>query len=116
MPNNLTDAEIKKALECCIKSSHFGECFENECPLVSEKGCKVGRETLYPYALDLINRQEEEIKHLDIESDILKADVENLNRICDEVNAENESLKAEVEKLKTLNSILEAEVYRKALL
>ena len=62
----LTDNEIVKALECCIKSSHFGECFENECPMASEKGCKVGKETLYPYALDLINRQKEEIELLNM--------------------------------------------------
>ena len=60
----LTDNEIKKALECCIKSRHFGECFENKCPLISEDGCKVGKETLYPYALDLINRQKAEIERL----------------------------------------------------
>lgn len=60
----LTDEEIKKALECCIKSSHFGECFENQCPLVSEEGCKVGEETLYPYTLDLINHLQEENERL----------------------------------------------------
>ena len=60
----LTDNEIKKALECCIKSIHFGECFENQCPLVSEEGCKVGEETLYPYLLDLINRLQEENERL----------------------------------------------------
>jgi hypothetical protein len=60
----MTDNEIVKALECCIKSSHFLECFENECPCISEQGCKVGKETLYPYALDLINRQKAEIERL----------------------------------------------------
>lgn len=60
-----TDDEIITALECCVKSNHFGECFENKCPLVSEKGCKVGKETLYPYALSLINRQKSEIERLD---------------------------------------------------
>lgn len=88
MPNKLTDAEVKKALECCIKSSHFGECFENECPLVSEKGCKVGKEqTLYPYALDLINRYEEKNSNLSsdlssLQNDLTsaKAEVERLSR------------------------------------
>lgn len=60
----MTDNEIIKALECCSKSSHFGECFKNQCPLVSENGCKVGKETLYPYLLDIINRQKEEIEEL----------------------------------------------------
>ena len=54
--------DIIKSLECCIKSSHLGECFENKCPLVSEKGCKVGKETLYPYALELIKNQQAFIK------------------------------------------------------
>ena len=64
--NKLTDNEIIKALECCIKSSHFGECFDNKCPLVSEKGCEVGKETLYPYVLDLINRLQAENERLTI--------------------------------------------------
>ena len=59
-----TDEQIKKALECCVKSTHFGECFENKCPMVSEDGCAVGKETLYPYVFDLINRQEAEIERL----------------------------------------------------
>ena len=62
------DEEVIKALECCVKSSHFGECFDNKCPLVSEHGCKVGKETLYPYALDLINRQIAEIESLEAEN------------------------------------------------
>lgn len=60
--SKMTDEQIKKALECCIESSNFGECFENKCPFVSENGCKVGKETLYPYVLDLINRQQSEIE------------------------------------------------------
>ena len=65
----MTDNEIIKALECCIKSSHFGECFENKCPLVSEQGCKVGKETLYPYTLDLINRLQKEVEWLEAENE-----------------------------------------------
>jgi hypothetical protein len=64
----MTDAEIKKALECCIKSHHFADCFKNKCPCVSEDGCAVGKETLYPYALDLINRQQAEIERLQKEN------------------------------------------------
>ena len=80
MPNKLTDSEIVKALECCIKSSHFGECFENECPLVSKEGCKVGKETLYPYVLDLINRKDQE-------NDSLKAEVERLKETTKNMSA-----------------------------
>jgi hypothetical protein len=74
----MIDNEIIKALECCIKSSHFGECFENKCPLVSEKGCMVGKETLYPYALDLIKRQKAEIERLKGWQDLLKAEKHSL--------------------------------------
>ena len=62
----MNDKDITKALECCIKSNHLGDCFWNGCPLVSEHGCKVGKETLYPYAIDLIKRQQAEIEILKI--------------------------------------------------
>jgi hypothetical protein len=82
MPDKLTDAEIKKALECCSKDdcdncpNTFGNCYSN----------------LAGYALDLINRQEAENEKN-----------ENIIRIADKtiatLNAENENLKAEVERL-----------------
>ena len=80
MPDKLTDSEIVKALECCIKSSHFGECFENKCPLASENGCKVGKETLYPYAFDLINRQKAENLKLNTELAIKELEYSMLER------------------------------------
>ncbi len=95
MPNTdkkLTDSEIVKALECCIKSSHFGECFDNKCPLVSEKGCKVGKETLYPYALDLINR---------LQTRVEKA--EKVEHFADKIIA---TLQAENERLSQFGGIL----------
>ena len=87
-----TDNEIVKALECCIKSSHFGECFDNKCPLVSEKGCEVGKETLYPYALDLINR-------LQAENERLKKEVK-------------EHIKKSVAKRKYDKALIKAEAYK----
>ena len=95
--NKLTDKEIVKALECCIKSSHFGECFDNKCPLVSEKGCEVGKETLYPYALDLINRLQAEVNRLDNESDALLADIDFRDKEINELQEENEMLKKDNE-------------------
>ena len=80
---NYTDEQIKKALECCVKSTHFGECFENKCPMVSEDGCAVGKETLYPYALDLINRQEAEIENLKTENQILSQKRMNIFEKCE---------------------------------
>jgi hypothetical protein len=61
----MIDNDIIKALECCIKSSHFGECFENKCPMVSEEGCSGWTDDkLLKDALDLINRQKAEIERL----------------------------------------------------
>ena len=51
----MTDAEIKKALECCSKH----RCFE--CPSCGESLCM---KTLTKSALDLINRQQAEITSL----------------------------------------------------
>ena len=76
----MTDSEIVKALECCIKSSHFGECFDNKCPLVSEQGCKVGKETLYPYALDLINRLQAKVNRLESKNSELEYDLSLLRQ------------------------------------
>lgn len=104
MPNKLTDTEIKKALECCGKNILCIHCPLHE---MQQKEGLVCEDRLKLYALDLIKCQEAEIRHLDQESDILRADVENLNRIYDEVNAENESLKAEVERLKANEEMAE---------
>ena len=91
MPNKkLTDAEVKKAVECCSEPY----CNDNQCPLhkntINTKDCITQLST---NALDLINRLEGENKKN-----------ENIIRIADKtiatLQAENESLKAEVERLK----------------
>lgn len=52
----MTDNEIIKALECCLKTGHCTGCpFRSKC----DKD-----EDLFNYALDLINRQQETIKTL----------------------------------------------------
>lgn len=62
----MTDNEIIKALECCIKSANIGECLTLKCPLLGDYGCAISgdEEKLYEYALDLINRQKAEIERL----------------------------------------------------
>ena len=61
----MTDNEIIKALECC--NGWDGRCLN--CPLNREgTNCK---EKLNSYALDLVNRQKEEIDRLNIESETL---------------------------------------------
>lgn len=54
----LTDEQVIKALECCIKSANMGECLTLKCPLLGDYGCAISgdEEKLYEYALDLINR------------------------------------------------------------
>ena len=87
MPDKLTDAEVKKALECCSTYHDVRSC--KNCPLDG----KCEPNLLEQYALDLINRREGENKKN-----------ENIIRIADKtiatLDAENESLKAEVERLK----------------
>ena len=64
MPNNLTDAEIKKALECCAKNASC-----TDCPLRETKS------NCGDYFLDLFNRQEQE-------NESLKAEVERWRNEC----------------------------------
>lgn len=62
----MTDAEIKKALECCATDT----CFTNSCPFEDESdGFDISKCTssLSRIALDLINRQQAEIERLTLE-------------------------------------------------
>lgn len=63
MPDKLTDAEVKKALECCVGDNDGKNCFD--CPLWEIDDCQ---EQLLLDALDLINR-------LQAENERLKSDV-----------------------------------------
>ena len=90
MPNKLTDAEVKKALECCSEPY----CNDNQCPLhkntINTKDCITQLST---NALDLINRLEGENKKN-----------ETIIRFADKTI---ESLKAEVERLKANEEMAE---------
>lgn len=59
MDKKLTDAEIVKALECCIG---FDSCEERQCPMAKE--CDKDIDSSYKYALDLINRLQAENERL----------------------------------------------------
>lgn len=60
MPNNLTDAEIKEALECL---AHCKECSETEdCQYYIDNGNMCDNISLARDTIDLINRYEKEIK------------------------------------------------------
>ena len=89
MPNKLTDAEVKKALEEYIEFSDF--------EYTEYTSIRID---VLQNALDLINRREGENKKN-----------ENIIRIADKtiatLQAENESLKAEVERLKANEEMAE---------
>lgn len=86
MNKNLTDNEIKKALECCVKSLSSDSC--NECPLNTTKECDKDLLAIEKYALDLINR--------------LQAENERLSKITRPLIAEikSEAVKEFAERLK----------------
>lgn len=96
MLNNLTDTEIKKALECCTELKGKHAC--RECPLQFRDGsCTT---ILVKHSLDLINRQEQEIeKQKDNYMELLEI-CSTRGDIISKQKVENESLKAEVERLK----------------
>lgn len=89
MPNNLTDNEIKKALECCISDKPCKEC---KCPLY-ESGCEKDIRTLEKLSLDLINRQDEKINQMYEALDFRASKITELEDKVATLQAENESLK-----------------------
>ena len=71
----MTDNEIIKALECCIKAETWGDCEKMGCPASTKQGCHFYLRTdddyentiyieIFKDALDLINRQKAEIEAL----------------------------------------------------
>ena len=87
----MTDNEIKKALECCVKSLSSDSC--NECPLNTTKECDKDLLAIEKYALDLINRQQEEIDRLRKEVNLVSIQFQDLQERYEEAQAENERLK-----------------------
>lgn len=88
----LTDNEIKKALECCIKAKTESDCTEYGCPYYLERDClkKNGVDIL-----DLIDRQQ--AKYEDLQEQFRHLDIE-----CERLEKANESQRAEIERLKSL--------------
>ena len=117
MPDKLTDAEVKKALECCSTYHDVSSC--QNCPLDG----KCEPNLLEQYALDLINRLEHRIHQQEKTiMEIQNANLIDFKGTIANYKAENESLKAEVERLKEVNdsftdigklySEIKAEAYR----
>lgn len=86
----LTDNEIVKGLECCVKSLSSDSC--NECPLNTTKECDKDSLAIEKYALDLINRLQAQNKDL-------AETVHNLTLEKDALFDKAEELKVEVERL-----------------
>ena len=93
MTDKLTDAEVKKALECCSQSGDFTKTQDEICSPCPYSNCGDCTGLLKANALDLINRQEEMLRKS--EKVELLAD-----KTISTLQTENESLKAEVERLK----------------
>ena len=89
-PMPLTDKEIVKALECCISGI---PCYKTKCPFKIKEICGDDIKALEKYALDLINRLQAEVNHLDNESDALLADIDFRDKEINELQAQNERLK-----------------------
>ena len=95
MPNKLTDNDIKKALEDCIK--HNGSCYE--CPsfeFCDKNDCKITMEMVLAY----INRLEAEKSNLKETLDRVVGEVKGLRDTNKELQAENEKLKIRLRKEK----------------
>jgi hypothetical protein len=96
---DITDAEIIKALECCISSNTSLACFK--CPMVKNKECNGSNTSVNKLvvenALDLINRQQAEIEKLNVELVGMRGACESYKIHYDNAQAEIERLKAEQE-------------------
>ena len=90
----LTDAEIVKALECCIGDTEGKECVS--CPLYAIDECQ---DELNLVALDLINRLQADV-------DNYKQIAENQQKIILDKAFENKKLKAEIGRLKGIVNIV----------
>ena len=88
-PKEVTDEEIKKALECCADSQHCGFCpFQRQ-----EELCL----KLEKYALELYHRQQTAIDVYMQENDRLKTAYIQVSMDRDEIRAELERLNKEIE-------------------
>lgn len=112
MPDKkLTDTEIKKALELC-KTNVMADC--KKCPLRQEDGSMYVHctSTLVGYALDLINRQEEENESLKAEVERLRKAIEKTDYAYFKKSCELDNLIYDIELLKQEKSVVKAEAYK----
>ena len=105
MPDKLTDAEIKKALNVCVGMQN--DC--GDCPLLEySKASEECMNELMSNALNLINRLQAEKEELKIEVDFLRA-TKNLNQ------SEFEELKIKLELKEVMLKLAKAEAYKECI-
>ena len=113
----LTDAEIIKALECCIG---WEKCKEKQSPMINE--CEKDVDASYRYALDLINRLQadrDNYKQIAENQQTISLDrgfeIKRLKEKVESQQAENERLKATIDcftDIGKLYSEVKAEAYK----
>ena len=106
----MTDNEIIKALECCVKSETTDDCKRLACPAFGKDGCiyinrvNISDESFFVEIgkdlVSVIRRQQADKQNLEIE---LKA----MRGAANFYKAEIESLKEENDKWKTLDKLVE---------
>lgn len=84
----MTDADIKKALECCSLGDHIGVCAE--CPFTDI--CDEDEQALQKNALDLINRQQKKIKKLENIEHFATKTVEKQEKEIERLTIEKDNL------------------------
>ena len=122
MPDKLTDSEIVKALECCIKTNTIGDCKKMSCPAFTLNGCSYYLRTdedsvgaifveIIKDALDLINRLQAEneklkkVKYIFSTVDYCESDLAKALK-------ENEELKSAINGFRDYEHKIKAEAYK----
>lgn len=111
----LTDAEIKKALECCSSGSYG---CDNGCPLDKECDSPIRwGEKIMKSALDLINRKDQENESLKAEVERLKSCVKTEDEVKEIAKRAMEPLVKEItrEQIDIAVKLAKAEAYKEFL-
>lgn len=119
----MTDAEIIKALECCIHSASREDCEDLQCPACEKQGCYFNNISAedYPECLiegmsvaliDLINRQQAEIKQLETIERVATKTIEKQSAEIEKLNVELVGMRGACESYKMHYDNAQAEVER----
>ena len=86
----MTDKEIIKAFEACLNRLNRCVCTIDDCPYADNNECSID---LWKDALDLINRQQQEIERLKEDIDVLKSELNDCE--CKNYDLENHKIYSE---------------------